>query len=76
MEPSALLDLLRFTHLSAMAVGLGSAFLCDFALLTRLHRGLGPELAALLHLAHPVIWGALGVMWASGLALAAWRTGL
>ncbi|MEM1341218.1 MAG: hypothetical protein AAF825_08190 [Pseudomonadota bacterium] len=76
MEPSALLDLLRFTHLSAMAVGLGCAFLCDFALLTRLHRGLSPELAALLHLAHPVIWGALGVMWASGLALAAWRTGL
>jgi hypothetical protein len=75
MEPNALVDVVRFSHVLAVAVGLGAAFLADFHSLRRLGRPVDDDLLVTLHSCHQLVWAALIAMWGTGLGLVYIRTG-
>lgn len=75
MDSTIVTDLVRYGHLLAVALGLGSAALADVSAITGMARRSGPEFEAILHLCHRLIWPALIAMWLSGLALIYIRTG-
>ncbi len=68
------LDLARVAHLFAFAVGFGAAVLLEFVLVHKIHRGLAASDLKLIHSAHDLITGAVGLLWVTGLALIALRT--
>lgn len=70
-----LTDIVRYCHLLGVAVGLGGSVLADVTALDGLRSRVSRSLADRLHLLHLIVWGALGVMWVSGLALVFIRTG-
>ncbi|MGJ8609834.1 MAG: hypothetical protein ACSHWY_01985 [Octadecabacter sp.] len=67
-------DSARFIHLLAVAIGIGASFFADFTVLQNIKRPVINPLIQMLHSCHRIVWGALIVMWASGLALIYLRT--
>lgn len=70
-----LVDLVRYGHLLAVAVGLGAAAMADYAAFTGLRRKVSDEFLSILHAAHKMIWPALIAMWVTGIVLIGIRTG-
>jgi len=68
-------DAIRYVHLVAVAVGLGTAFVADLTALRHMGSGITPRVLDTLHTCHRIIWPALAVMWLSGLVLIGIRTG-
>lgn len=68
-------DSLRFSHLLAVCLGLGASIMADLYILNRLRTPLTREMMATLHRTHGIVWGALGLMWVTGLGLVWLRTG-
>lgn len=68
-------DLVRYGHLLAVAVGLGAAAMADYAAFTGLRRKVSDEFLTILHAAHKMIWPALIAMWVTGILLIGIRTG-
>jgi hypothetical protein len=75
MDMTALTDLLRFSHVLMVAVGLGAAFLADFHSIRRLSKPVDDNLLTTLHSCHVLVWGALIAMWVTGIGLIYVRTG-
>ena len=75
MESSIFIDLVRYGHLFAVAIGFGAAFMADYVVLTRLRRGISAETMGILTLCHQLIWGAVIAMWITGICLIGIRTG-
>ncbi|MEO1468874.1 MAG: hypothetical protein AAFV86_07460 [Pseudomonadota bacterium] len=71
-----LLDLVRLGHLGAVAVGLGVVVATDLTLLRLIGLPLGPRQGRVIEAAHGLLVPALAAAWATGLGLAALRTGL
>jgi hypothetical protein len=72
---SVLIDVATFTHLGAMAAGLGAVIFADSTILGRVARPVTPRQLGVVHHAHGVITIALVLLWASGLALLGLKTG-
>ncbi len=70
-----LVDLVRYGHLLAVAVGLGAAAMADYAAFTGLRRRVSDDFLSILHVAHKMIWPALIAMWVTGVLLIGIRTG-
>ena len=70
-----LVDMVRYGHLLAVAVGLGAAAMADYAAFTGLKRKVSDDFLAILHAAHKMIWPALIAMWVTGVLLIGIRTG-
>ena len=70
-----LVDIVRYGHLLAVAVGLGAAAMADYAAFCGLRRKVSDEFLAILHAAHTMIWPALIAMWVTGILLIGIRTG-
>lgn len=68
-------DLLRYSHLLAVAVGIGVAVETETYMYRRRRTKISPGMMTALEHRHRVILAALGVMWVTGLALVALRTG-
>lgn len=72
---SVLIDVATFSHLGAMAAGLGAVIFADSTILRRIARPTTPQQLAVIHHAHGVISVALVMLWISGVALLALKTG-
>jgi hypothetical protein len=75
MDPTAIVDVVRFSHVLTVAVGLGAAFLADYHSLRRLGLPVDDDLLVTLHACHSLVWTALIGMWCTGLCLVYIRTG-
>jgi hypothetical protein len=75
MDPLALTDIFRFSHILVVAIGFGAAALADFHSLTRIHRKVDANLLTTLHSCHKLVWAMLAMMWVTGLILVFIRTG-
>lgn len=75
MELQILVDLARFAHILAVAIGFGAAFLADYHMLSRLGQTVDDELMTTLHVCHRVVTTALVAMWVTGLIMIGIRTG-
>ena len=73
---SVLIDVACFTHLGAMAAGLGAVIFADSTVLRRVAEPTTKQQMAVIHHAHAVISIALVLLWLSGLALLVLKTGL
>ncbi|MEM1300653.1 MAG: hypothetical protein AAGH68_15375 [Pseudomonadota bacterium] len=69
-------DTVRFVHLGAMAVGLGTMVSTDLISLKRADRPVTEEYCRAVHAAHAIMAPALIAAWVSGLFLLVIRTGL
>jgi hypothetical protein len=72
---SVLIDISTVAHLGAMAAGLGAVIFADSTIIRRLSRPITRQQLAVVHHAHGVISIALLMLWLSGLALLALKTG-
>lgn len=70
-----LIDAATFTHLGAMAAGLGAVIFADTTILKRVTRPTTPSQIAVIDHAHGVISIALVFLWLSGLALVGLKAG-
>ncbi len=75
MDELLLTDCLRYAHILSVAVGLGTSFMADLHVLTRLHGRVTEGLIRTLETYHKIVWVALFGMWMTGLALVYIRTG-
>lgn len=75
MDVLAVTDVVRFTHILAVAIGLGAAFMADLQAMTHITRPIDKALLSTLHICHRLVWAALIVMWISGVGLIYIRTG-
>lgn len=72
----AFVDLVRIGHLFSLAVGVGSAVFLESTLAGRMRKRVDAEALALADRGHRLIFFSLAGLWATGLILAAARTGL
>ena len=80
MDPSLLQttlfdDVIRYTHLLAIIVGLGASFIADATVFRHLKAPLSAEFLSNLHWLHCIVNLALWGMWISGAVLIYLRTG-
>lgn len=80
IEPSVLLpalvnDSVRYIHLLAVAVGIGTSFLADLCVLHRIKTPLAQVVLDDLHRFHRLVTWSLIAMWVSGAVLVYLRTG-
>ncbi|MBU2991943.1 hypothetical protein Q4555_14660 [Octadecabacter sp. 1_MG-2023] len=68
-------DTVRYIHLLSVAIGIGASFFADFNVLRRIRSTVNQPLLDTLDCCHRIVWAAIVVMWASGLALIYLRTG-
>ncbi|MCF2906422.1 hypothetical protein L0666_15620 [Octadecabacter sp. CECT 8868] len=68
-------DGVRYIHLLAVAIGIGASFFADFNVFRSIRSTVDQALLDMLHICHRIVWAAIVVMWASGLALIYLRTG-
>lgn len=74
-DSSIYLDVVRFSHLVFVILGMGSALLADIYVLGHLNQAFTNEMLVQLDWLHRVIWVGLLGMWVTGLALVGVRTG-
>jgi hypothetical protein len=74
MNMLAVTDAVRFTHILAVSIGLGAAFMADIVALSRINTRIDDSTIARLETCHKLIWSALIVMWISGTAMIYIRT--
>ena len=75
MDPLAITDIFRFSHLLVVAIGFGAAALADVFSLARIHRRVDGNLIATLHSCHRLVWAMLVMMWVTGTVMVFIRTG-
>jgi hypothetical protein len=75
MDPLAITDIFRFSHLLVVAVGFGAATLADVYALSRIHRRVDTSLITTLHSCHRLVWTMLIMMWITGTVMVFIRTG-
>lgn len=75
LDQTLIIDLARYAHILAVAIGFGTAFLADYHLLSRLRRPVSDNFLESLELYHSVVWKMIIAMWITGLILIGIRTG-
>lgn len=75
LQNTLLNDAVRYLHLLAVAIGLGTSFVADATVFRRLKYPLTDGFLAMLHWCHQLVTFALVFMWLSGIALIYMRTG-
>lgn len=75
LDQTMMIDLARYGHILAVAIGLGTAFLADYHLLSRLRRPVDDSFLDSLDLYHSVVWKMILAMWITGFILVGIRTG-
>jgi hypothetical protein len=75
LDQTLMIDLARYAHIVAVAIGFGTAFLADYHLLSRLRRPVDDSFLDSLDLYHSVVWKMLLAMWITGVILIGIRTG-
>ena len=76
MDHLLITDAIRFCHLGAVALGLGTSILADGMVATRLLHSVSDAMVDRLHRLHMLVVAALVLLWATGLSLVALKTGL
>lgn len=76
MPTMILVDLVRLSHLAAMAVGFGTMIATDLNMLRRATDVITAEQLRTLHMTHHLMLAAIALAWISGLILVVIRTGL
>ncbi len=75
MEPQIYIDLARYAHILAVAVGFGAAFLTDLHVLSRMGKVIDDAFIATIHSYHRIITYSVVLMWVTGLVMIYIRTG-
>ncbi len=75
MDVQIFIDVARYAHILAVAVGFGAAFLTDLHVLSRLGNPIDQGFITALHAFHTVIWRSVFAMWITGLIMIYIRTG-
>jgi hypothetical protein len=75
MEPQLYIDLARYAHILAVAVGFGAAFLTDMHVIARLGKKVDGDFISSLHIYHKTISYSVTAMWVTGLIMIYIRTG-
>lgn len=75
MDTQIYIDLARYSHIVAVAIGFGAAFLTDMHALSRLPAPIDRPFLSALHAYHTTIWFSVIAMWITGLTLIYIRTG-
>jgi hypothetical protein len=75
MDPLAVTDVFRFSHILVVAIGFGAAALADIHTITRIHRKVDDALLTTLHACHRLVWATLVLMWLTGAVMVFIRTG-
>ncbi len=75
MDPLAITDFFRFSHIIVVAVGFGAAALADVHMLSRLHKRVDMNIITTLESCHRLVWAMLVLMWLTGAVMIFIRTG-
>ncbi len=75
MDFQIYIDLARYAHILAVAIGFGAAFLTDMHAFARLPTPIDRAFLGAIHAYHRTIWVSLVVMWITGTTLIYIRTG-
>ena len=75
MDAQVFVDLARYTHIVAVAIGFGAAFLTDMHALRHLAAPIDKSFISSMHAYHTTIWYSVIAMWITGLVMIYIRTG-
>lgn len=75
MDPQVYIDIARYAHILAVAIGFGAAFLTDMYALARLGQLIDQSFISSLRTYHTTIWFSVIAMWITGVIMIYIRTG-